>query len=51
VSADSTIISFDVETIDVDDGEGDMRSPKSTTASSPEKQVVETPRQTSKMQG
>jgi hypothetical protein len=51
VSADSTIISFDVETIDVDDGEGDMRSPKSTTALSPEKQVVETPRQTSKMQG
>jgi hypothetical protein len=51
VSADSTIISFDVETIDVDDGEGDMQSPKSTTASSPEKQVVETPRQTSKMQG
>jgi hypothetical protein len=51
VSADTAMISSDVETIDVDDGEGNMQSPKATTAPSPKKQAVEMPRQTSKTQG
>jgi hypothetical protein len=51
VSADTTTISFDVETIDVDDGEDDVQSPKATTAPSPGKHAVETPHQTSKTQG
>jgi hypothetical protein len=50
VSADSTMISFDTKTIDVEDEEGDVESPKATTALSPRKQAVETPRQASKMQ-
>jgi hypothetical protein len=41
---DTTTISSDVETIDVDDEEGDMQSPKATTALSPGRQAVETPR-------
>jgi hypothetical protein len=50
--ADTTTISSDVETTDVDDEEGDIESPKATTALSvgtpcrvvsPEKQAVETP--------
>jgi hypothetical protein len=44
------MISFDTETIDVEDEEGDVESPKATTALSPGKQVVETPRQALKMQ-
>jgi hypothetical protein len=53
VSLDTTTISSDVETINVDDGEGDVESPKATTAPSartprravsPGKQAVETPR-------
>jgi hypothetical protein len=51
VSADTTKINSDVETIDVDDGEGDVESPKATTAPSPGKQAVETPRQASQTQG
>jgi hypothetical protein len=51
VSADTTTISSDVKTIDVDDEEGDMQSPKATTTPSPGKQAVETPRSTSKTQG
>jgi hypothetical protein len=51
VSADTTTTSFDVETIDVDDADGDVQSPKETTASWPGKQAVETPRQTSKTHG
>jgi hypothetical protein len=59
VSADTTLISSDVETIDVDDEEGDVESPKATTplsagtarrAATPEKQKVETPCQASKTQ-
>jgi hypothetical protein len=51
VSADMTMISSDVETVDVDDGEADIESPKAMTAPSPGKQVVETPHQASKTQG
>jgi protein required for attachment to host cells len=51
VSADTTTISSDVETINVDDEEGDAQSPKATTSLSPGKQAVETPHQTSKTQG
>jgi hypothetical protein len=51
VSADTTTISSDVETIDVYDGEDDVQSPKATTAPSPGKHAVETPHQTSKTQG
>jgi hypothetical protein len=59
VSADMTMISSDLETIDVDDGEGNVKSPKATAApsagtprgvASPGKQAVETPRQASKTQ-
>jgi hypothetical protein len=46
-----TTVSSDVETINVDDGEGDVESPKATAATSSRKQAVETPRQASKMQG
>jgi hypothetical protein len=35
VSTDTTTISSDVETIDIDDEEGDAQSPKATTALSP----------------
>jgi hypothetical protein len=51
VSANTTTISSDFETIGVDDGDGDVQSPKATTTPSPGKQAVETPRQTSKTQG
>jgi hypothetical protein len=51
VSVDTATISSDVETIDVDDGVGDVESPKATTALSLGKQAVETPRQASKTQG
>jgi hypothetical protein len=53
VSLDTTTISSDVETIDVDDGEGDIESPKAIAtlsagtprrAASPGKQAVETHR-------
>jgi hypothetical protein len=48
VSADTTTISSNIETIDIDDEDGDVQSPKATTAPSPGKQAVETPRPTSK---
>jgi hypothetical protein len=51
VSVDTTTIGSDVETIDVDDEEGDVQSPKATAALSPGRQAVETPRQMSKTQG
>jgi hypothetical protein len=51
VSADTTTISFDIETIDVDDEEGDTQSPTAIEVPSLGKQAVETPRLTSKMQG
>jgi hypothetical protein len=35
VSADTTTKSSDVETIDVEEDEGDVQSPKATTAPSP----------------
>jgi hypothetical protein len=44
VSVDTTTISSDVETNDVDDGEGDVESTRATMAPSPGKQVVEMPR-------
>jgi hypothetical protein len=44
VSVDTTTISSDVETIDVDDGEGDVESTRATMAPSPGKQAVATPR-------
>jgi hypothetical protein len=59
VLADTTTTSSHVETTDVDDGEGDIESPKATAASSvgtphitasPRKQAVETPCQASKTQ-
>jgi hypothetical protein len=51
VSTDTTTISSNVETIDVDDEGGDVQSPKETMVPSPGKQAVETPRPTSRMQG
>jgi hypothetical protein len=48
VSADTTTISSNVETIDVDDEEGDVQLPKATTALSLGEQAVEMPRPTSK---
>jgi hypothetical protein len=58
-SVNKTMISFDVETIVVNDGEGDVESPKATAAlsagtprraASPGKQAVETPCKVSKTQ-
>jgi hypothetical protein len=59
MSVDTTTISSNIETIDVDDEEGDVESPSTTAApsagtprraASPVKQAVETPRQMSKTQ-
>jgi hypothetical protein len=44
VSAGTTKISSDVETIDIDDEEGDTQLPKATTTLSLGKQAVEAPR-------
>jgi hypothetical protein len=41
VSTDTTTASSDVETIDVEDDEGDVQSPKATTAPSPRGQAAE----------
>jgi hypothetical protein len=43
VSADTTTVSSDVKTIDVEYDEGDMQSPKATTAPSPGGQAAEMP--------
>jgi hypothetical protein len=43
VSVDTTAKSSDVETINVEEDEGDMQSPKATTAPSPGRQAAETP--------
>jgi hypothetical protein len=51
VSADTTTIISDVETIDVEDDEGGVQSPKATMAPSPGRQVAETPHPTSRTQG
>jgi hypothetical protein len=40
-----------VETIDVEGEEGDVQSPRATTASSPDRQAAETPRPTPGAQG
>jgi hypothetical protein len=51
VSVDTTTKSSDVETIDVDGEEGDMQSPRTTTAPSPDRQATETPRPAPGAQG
>jgi hypothetical protein len=51
VSVDTTTTSSNVETIDVEGDEGDVQSPKATTASSLGRQAAETPRPTSGAQG
>jgi hypothetical protein len=51
VSADITMRSSDVETIDVEEDEGDVQSPKATTTPSPGRQAAETPRPTARVQG
>jgi hypothetical protein len=51
VSADTTTKSSEVETIDVDGEEGDVQSPRATTASSPDRQAAETSRPTPGAQG
>jgi hypothetical protein len=44
VSADTTTMSSNLKTIDVEDDESDVQSPKAMTAPSPAGQVAETPR-------
>jgi hypothetical protein len=44
VSADTTMRSSNVETINVQEDEGDVQSPKATTAPSPGRRATETPR-------
>jgi hypothetical protein len=51
VSADTTTRSSNVETIDVEEDEGNVQSPKATTAPSPRKQAAETPYPTPGVQG
>jgi hypothetical protein len=51
VSVDTSTRSSDVETIDVEEDEGDVQSPKATTASSPGRRVAETPRPAPGAQG
>jgi hypothetical protein len=51
VSWDTTTVSSDAETIDVEDDEGDVQSPIVTTAPSPGRQAAETPRPTPGVQG
>jgi hypothetical protein len=51
VLVDTTKISSDVKTIDIDDEGGDVQSPKATTAPSPGKEAAKTPRPTSRTQG
>jgi hypothetical protein len=51
VSADTTTATFDVETIDVEDDEGDVQSPKATTTPSPGGQAAETPHLVPRAQG
>jgi hypothetical protein len=51
VSTDTTTINSDVETIDIEDDEGDVQLPKATTAPSSGRQASETPRPTLRAQG
>jgi hypothetical protein len=51
VSADTTTRSSDIETIDVEEYEGGVQSPKATTAPSPGRRAAETPRLASGAQG
>jgi hypothetical protein len=43
VSVDTTTMSSDVEAVDIEDDEGDVQSPKATTAPSPAGQATERP--------
>jgi hypothetical protein len=51
VSADITTKSSDIETIDVEEDDGDVQSPKATTAPSSGRQAAETPRPAPGAQG
>jgi hypothetical protein len=51
LSTDTTIASSDVETIDIKDVEGDVHSPKATTALSPRGQAAKTPHPAPRSQG
>jgi hypothetical protein len=51
VSADTTSKSSDIETIDVEEDEGDVKSLRATTAPSPGRRAAETPRPTLRAQG
>jgi hypothetical protein len=51
VSADTTTMSSDIKTIDVEDDEGDVQLPKATTALSLAGQAAETPRLAPDAQG
>jgi hypothetical protein len=51
VSVDTTTRSPDVETINVEQDEGDVQSPKATTAPSLGRQAAETPRPAPRAQG
>jgi hypothetical protein len=51
VSTDTTTASSDVETIDVEDAEGDVQLLKATMAPSPVVQAAETPRPAPEAQG
>jgi hypothetical protein len=52
VSADTTtIVSSDVETINIEDNKGDVQSPKATTAPSPRGQAAKTPHPAPRVQG
>jgi hypothetical protein len=51
VSVDTTTMSSDIETIDVEGDEGDVQSPKATTAPSPVGRATETPRPALEAQG
>jgi hypothetical protein len=51
VSVDTTTRSFDVETINIEEDEGDVQSKKATTAPSPGRRAVETPRPAPGAQG
>jgi hypothetical protein len=51
VSADTTTASSDVDTIDIEDVEGDVQSPKATTAPSLGGQAAKTPHPAPEAQG
>jgi hypothetical protein len=51
LSTDTTTASSDVQTIDIEDVEGDVQSPKATTAPSPRGQAAERPHPAPRSQG